>query len=217
MNRRSMILAIPLLAGAHIGRFLVCSEKLEGQVKRSDLGRLLDTTAPESHCQMQHNHQDNSFDDWAGSLKWSADDCGHNEGASAVIKLAVRNGLSFPELMRGCPDSERYIPRAEEVIRNPDTLDQYSGFLTPSQLAVLKKMLKDGRSAPEVLAEAPEGAAGEAWRRKAMMRFASALAKKGNLGAATAIAAASQWHNCQAFRCLLRHSAEVAEWLRSRL
>lgn len=217
MNRRSMILAIPLLAGARIGRLFVCSEKLVGQVRRTDIDRLLDTATPENHCQMQHNHGDNSFDDWEGSLKWSADDCGHNEGAGAVIKLAVRNGLSFPELMRGCPDSESYIPRAEEVMKNPDRLDEYSGLLSSSQLAALKKMLKEAKSAPEVLAEAPEAAAGEAWRRKAMMRFAGALAKKGNLAAATAIATASQWHNCQAFRCLLRHSSEVAEWLRSRL
>jgi hypothetical protein len=216
MNRRSLIFAIPLLAGAHIGRLLLYSEKLEAQVQRADIDRLLDTATPENHCQMQHNHGDNRFDDWQGSLKWAADDCGHNEGAGAVIKLAIRNGLSFPELMRGCPDSERYIPRAEEVIKNPDRLDEYSGFLTPSQLAALKKMLKEGKSAPEILADAPEGAAGEAWRRKAMMRFASALAKRGSHAAATAIATASQWHNCQAFRCLLRHSSEVAEWLRSR-
>jgi hypothetical protein len=216
MNRRSMILAIPLLAGAHIGRLLVCFEKLEGQVSRTDIDRVLDTATPENHCQMQHNHGDNSFDDWEGSLKWSADDCGHNEGAGAVIKLAAGNGLSFPELMRGCPDSESYIPRAQEIIKNPDRLDEYSGLLSSSQLAALKKMLKEGKSAPEVLAEAPEAAAGEAWRRKAMMRFASALAKKGNLAAATAIATASQWHNCQAFRCLLRHPNEVGNWLRSR-
>ncbi len=217
MNRRSLIFTIPLLAGAHIPRFLFCFEKLGQQVKRSEIGLLLDTTRPESHCQMQHDHKDNTFDDWEGSLNWSADDCGHNEGASAVIKLGVKNGLSFPELMRGCPDSERYIPQAEEVIENPDRLDQYAAFLGSSQLAALEKMLKDGKPAPEVLAEAPEGAAGEAWRRKAMMRFASALAKNGNLAVATAIATSSQWHNCQAFRCLLRHPNEVGNWLRSRL
>jgi hypothetical protein len=81
---------------------------------------------------------------------------------------------------------------------------------------MLKKMLKDGKSASEVLAEAPEGAAGEAWRRKAMMRFAASLAKSGNLAVAIAIATVSQWHNCQAFRCLFRHPAEVGDWLRNK-
>jgi hypothetical protein len=77
-------------------------------------------------------------------------------------------------------------------------------------------MLKEKKPATEVLAEAPEDAVGEAWRRKAMMKFASSLAKGGNLAVAVAIATASQWHNCQEFRCLLRHPTEVGEWLRNR-
>jgi hypothetical protein len=138
-----MIFAIPLLAGARIGKSIFFFEETSDQVKRSDLDLLLDTSSPEDHCQMHHDHKDDNFNDWERSLKWSADDCGHNEGVGPVIKLAVKNGLSFPELMRGCPDSERYIPPAEEVIENPDELDQYAGLLSSSQLATPKKMLKE--------------------------------------------------------------------------
>jgi hypothetical protein len=78
------------------------------------------------------------------------------------------------------------------VIENPDELDQYAGLLSSSQLATLKKMLKEKKPAAEILAEAPEPAVGEAWRRKAMMRFARSLAKSENLAVAVAIATASQ-------------------------
>lgn len=213
MNRRSVMLAIPLLAGAYIRKFSAPIVRWAVPVSGSDIDRLLDTIHPELHCRMNHDHNDASFDDWGGSLKWSADDCGHNEGAGAAIKLAVKNGLSYPELMCGCPDSESLIPKVDEALKDPDALDRYAGFGSPSQIAVLKQMLKNGSSFPEVLSSAPDEAVGEVWRRKAMIRFASTLAKKGSLAPATAIATASQWHNCQAFKCLLRHPSEVGRWL----
>jgi hypothetical protein len=76
-------------------------------------------------------------------------------------------------------------------------------------------MLKRGVPPAEVLASAPDEAVGEAWRTKAMIRFASSLAKKDSLAPAAAIAIGSQWHNCQEFECLLRHPNEVALWLRN--
>ena len=124
MNRRSLLLAMPLFASASLGRPLMAILSQAGSIARSDIDRLLNTTHPELHCTMNHNHNDTSFDDWEGSLKWSAADCGHNEGAGAVIKLAVKNGLSYPELMCGCPQSEALIPQVEEARKNPDTLDR---------------------------------------------------------------------------------------------
>jgi hypothetical protein len=64
---------------------------------------------------------------WAGSLRWSASDCGHNEGAGAAIKLAVKNGLSYPGMMYGCAASESLVPQIDEAIKNPAALDQYLG------------------------------------------------------------------------------------------
>jgi hypothetical protein len=213
MNRRRLLFAIPLVAGAHVARSLVPIKKWTAPITRTEIDRLLDTTQPELHCRMNHNHADASVNDWEGSLKWSAADCGHNEGAGAVIKLAVKNGLSYPELMCGCPDSERLIPEVEAAVQNPDTLDRYLGPASPSQIAALKKMLKNGSSVSEILSTAPDEAVGEVWRRRAMMRFASKLAKRGPLATAIAVAIASQWHNCQEFKCLLRHLNEVGQWL----
>jgi hypothetical protein len=215
VSRRDLVFAIPLLVGVCARRSFASIPTQAAPVTRSDLDKLLDTTHPELHCKMNHDHNDTTFDDWEGSLKWSATDCGYNEAAGAVIKLAVKSGLSYPELMCGCPDSERLIPQVNEVLRNPDALDQYAGvgLASPSQIADLKNMVKRGVPPTEVLASAPEEAVDEVWRRKAMMRFASTLAKRGSLAPATAIATASQWHNCQAFKCLLRHPSEVAHWL----
>lgn len=214
MDRRALILGVPLLVATRIRTQPTHLENQAASITRSDIDKLLNTTRPELHCMMNHDHTDASFNDWERSLTWSAGDCGHNEGAGPVIKLAVKNGLSYPELMYGCPDSEKFIPLAEEAMKDPDTLDRYGRFVPPAQLAALKKMLKDGRSFTEVLAEAPEESVGEVWRRKAMMRFASVLAKKESLRAAIAIATASQWHNCQEFKCLLRHPNEIAQWLK---
>jgi hypothetical protein len=213
MNRRTLLCAVPLLAAARAQGFVFLPQR---QSASSEVERLLDTTHPERHCQMSHNHNDSSFDDWEGSLQWAAHDCGHNEGAGPVIKLAVSSGLSSPELMYGCHDSEGLIPQVQEAIKNPDALDQFSGWVTPAQLMALKRMLREGKSFPEVLSEAPPQAIGEVWKRVAMMRFASRLAKKNSEAAAVAIATASQWHNCQAFRCLLRHPDKIYNWLRGR-
>jgi hypothetical protein len=213
MNRRSLILSIPLLTDACTRRSFASLVKRIVPVTQSEIDALLDTTHPERHCTANHDHNDTRFDDWEGSLKWAAANCGHNEGAGAVIKLAVKNGLKYPELMCGCLESENLIPRVNEVLKNPDVLDRYAAYASASQIATLKRMLRQGVSPAEVLASAPEQAVGEAWRRKAMMRFASTIAKKGSLAPATAIATASQWHNCQAFRSLLRHSSEVSDWL----
>ena len=211
MNRRTLLFAIPLLATARLEIF---ASPAQTKVSESDIDRLLDTTYPERHCQMEHDHSVSTFDDWEGSLKWSSEDCGHNEGSGPVIRLAVENGLSYPALMRGCPQSEEFIPEVEEARKNPDTLDRYSGWVSPSQLATLKQMFRDRRPIPEILAAAPEKAVGEAWRRRAMMRFAAELSKKDSLPPAAAIATASQWHNCHAFKCLLRHPNEICDWLK---
>jgi hypothetical protein len=48
-----------------------------------------------------------------------------------------------------------------------------------------------------------------------MMKFAKALAAKGKVAEAVAIATASQWHNCHAFKCLLRHPMEIVAWLKT--
>jgi hypothetical protein len=117
MNRRSLIFTIPLLAGARIGRSLFCFERTDDQVKRSDIDLLVDTSSPENHCLMHHDHRDDSFNDWERSLKWSANDCGHNEGAGPVIKLAGKNGLSFPELMRAVPTLSAISPRQRKSLR----------------------------------------------------------------------------------------------------
>jgi hypothetical protein len=101
MNRRSFIAAFPFLVGAYsTDRNLLLGNAKEA-ITRSDVDRLLDTKDPERHCGESHNHSDHRFDDWLGSLLWSASDCGHNEGAGAVIKLAVSNGLRYPELVYG--------------------------------------------------------------------------------------------------------------------
>jgi hypothetical protein len=214
ISRHNFILFL-LFGTRLIENSLSSAAKGSSTVTRSDIDKLLDTTQPETHCQMKHNHNDTSFDNWEGSLKWAAADCGHNEGAGAVIKLAVKNELSYPDLMCGCPESELLIPEVNEVLKNPDALDKYAGEASPSQIANLKDMLKRGVPPAEVLASAPDGAVGEAWRRKAMIRFASTLAKKGSPAPAAAIAVASQWHNCQEFKCLLRYTSEVADWLQS--
>jgi hypothetical protein len=214
MNRRSLLFAIPLFAGAHFGSSLMAILKQGGSIERSDVDELLNTTQPELHCTMNHDHKDTTFDDWERSLKWSAADCGHNEGAGPVIKLAVKNGLSYPELMCGCPQSEALIPQVEEARKDPDTLDRYIGLASSSQIAEVKKMLRQGTPPPEILASSPEETVGEVWRRKAMIRFASTLARKGSVAAGVAIATASQWHNCSEFKCLLRHPNEVGRWLR---
>jgi hypothetical protein len=214
INRHNFILSL-LLLGACYKTSLLSAAQSASAVTRSDIDKLLDTTHPESHCKMDHDHSNTSCDSWEASLKWAAADCGHNEGAGAVIKLAVKYGLSYPDLMHGCPDSELLIPQVDEALKNPDTLDKYAGWGTPSEIASLKDMLKRGVPPAEVLASAPDGAVGEAWRRKAMIRFASSLAKKDSLAPAAAIAIASQWHNCQEFECLLRHPNEVALWLRN--
>jgi hypothetical protein len=180
-----------------------------------DINSLLDIEHPELHCLEKHNHDDSTFDKWEDLLTWANRNCGYNEGAGWVIKLAVKEGLSYPELMQGCPDAERYIPLVEEAKRNPDSLDRFSSRISPGELAALKKMLREEKPFPEILAEAPREAVGVVWSRKAMMRFASTLAKRHSCAAAAAIAIASQWHNCHGFKCLLRHPDEICDWLRN--
>jgi hypothetical protein len=213
VNRRTVLWALPLCAGF----YAVASHPLFGEpqdlVTRAELDRLLYTGHPESHCTMRHDHNARGSDDWAGSLRWSASDCGHNEGAGAAIKLAVKNGLSYPSMMYGCAASEALIPQIDEAIKNPAALDQYLGMASPSQIATVRAMLKEGKSFTEILATAPDEAVGEVWRRRPMLGFASSLARKGALATAVAIAIASQWHNCQEFKCLLRHPNDVARWL----
>jgi alkylhydroperoxidase family enzyme len=70
-------------------------------------------------------------------------------------------------------------------------------------------------SLPEPVANLLGGAAGNLWRRREMIRFASDVAKKGHGVEATAIAVAGQWHNCHAFRALVRHQSDVQNWLLS--
>jgi hypothetical protein len=213
MNRRRLIGAIPLVASL----YAVAPRHLFGEpmqpVTRAEVDHLLDTNHPENHCMMRHDHKDVSFDNWEGSLRWSASDCGHNEGAGAAIKLAVKNGLSYPEMMYGCAASESLLPEIDEAIKNPAALDRYLGMASSSQIAAVRDMLKQGKGFTEILASAPDEAVGEVWRRKPMLRFANSLAGKGVLAPAVAIATASQWHNCQEFKCLLRHPNEVARWL----
>jgi len=217
ISRRTLIGLIPLYVGI---RKSPCLAQLK-TITRGDVDRLLDTKDPKGHCREQHDHDKDDFDDWRGSLEWSASDCGHNEGAAAALKLAATNGLSYPELMRGCPESESEIPLVERAIKDPNELDYALRAVPQEKIDRLKDALRQGKPVVDVLVMAtddPEGqeAVGEVWRRRAMMRFASQLAANGKLAPATAIAVASQWHNCQAFRCLLRHTADVASWLRSK-
>jgi hypothetical protein len=130
-------------------------------ITTEDIGTLLVIENPESHCKEGHVHQDSSFDDWQGSLVWSSNDTGYNEGAAVVFRLALQYGLNIPAL--------------------------------PADLA--------GQ------------AVGNIWKRREMMAFAKDIAKAGNIVPATAVATASQWHNCHAFKALLRHTPEVAGWL----
>jgi hypothetical protein len=215
INRRTLIGALPLWVGLHAAVSHALFGESRDLVTRAELDRLLDTGHPESHCAMRHDHSAHGSDDWAGSLRWSASDCGHNEGAGPAIKLAVRNGLSYPAMMYGCAASESLIPQINEAIKNPAALDQYLGMASPSQIAAVRDMLKQGKSFTEILVTAPDEAVGEVWRRKPMLRFACSLARKGKLAPAVAIAIASQWHNCQEFKCLLRHPNEIARWLQT--
>jgi len=215
VNRRTLIGALPLWAGLHAPASRLLFGESQDLVTRAELDRLLDTGHPENHCAMRHDHSAQGSDDWAAALGWSASDCGHNEGAGAAIKLAVSNGLSYPAMMHGCAASESLIPPIDEAIKNPAALDQYLGMASPSQIAAVRDMLKRGKSFTEILATAPDEAVGEVWRRRPMLRFACSLARKGNLAPAVAIAIASQWHNCQEFKCLLRHLNEVARWLQT--
>jgi hypothetical protein len=181
---------------------------------------LLNTKNPTAHCIAQHNHADDSFDDWRGSLVWAAADCGHNDGAFAVLKLAAANGLAYPELMKGCRETEAEISTVDQALKDPSKLDYALGVLPGEKINELKDAIKHGESFVGTLVKAvdvPGGdvAVGEVWRRKAMMTFASKLAVSGKSAPATAIAVASQWHNCQTFRCLLRHTAEISQWLQS--
>jgi hypothetical protein len=189
-------------------------------VTRADVDRLLNTKNPIAHCTQRHNHADDNFEDWRGSLAWSASDCGHNEGAAAVLKLAAGNGLSYPELMTGCRETEDEISIVDQAMKDPSKLDYALRGLPGEKRNELKDAIKHGNSFVEILvkavdAQGGEVAVGEVWRRRAMMRFASKLAVNGKSVPATAIAVASQWHNCHAFRCLLRHTPEVALWLPS--
>src|SRR5437868_5569569 len=102
LSRRSLIGLLPLLVEA-FPRELFSQART---VTRADVDKLLDTSTPIAHCNQKHYHGDDSFDDWRGSLTWSASDCGHNEGAAAALKAAAQNGLSYPELMQGCSESE---------------------------------------------------------------------------------------------------------------
>jgi hypothetical protein len=174
------------------------------------VARYVDIANPEKHCTQNHDHSDNSFDDWQAALQWASTNCGHNEGAAAVIKVAVNNGLSYPELMRGCQETEGEISQVDEIMKNPDSLDRLAWKLTPEQVAAIKQAIRSGKSFTEILVMAPDDAVGEVWRRKAMIRFAKSIATKGKPAPAAAIAIASQWHNCHAFRCLLRHADDVS-------
>jgi hypothetical protein len=128
----------------------------------AEFGQYLDIVNPENHCQENHNHSDNSYDDWYQSLVWSAGDTGHNEGAEAAVGIALEVGLQIDP----------------------------------------------------TIANAAGSVVGELWKRRDMMAFAKDVAKV-NLFPAMDIALASQWHNCHAFKAILRHPVEVAGWLLS--
>jgi|GEM_PF-6623872 hypothetical protein len=169
-TRREILKSVPILIGACLvakpftSLFALTSNHLQDtQVTREDVAGFLNIANPAAHCNQNHNHQDNSYDNWEESLIWSAGDTGHNEGAAAVISLALQYGLHISGL--------------------------------PADLA--------------------GDAVGEIWKRRDMMAFAKDIAKGGFIIQATTIAVASQWHNCHAFRCLLRHTPETAEWLLS--
>jgi hypothetical protein len=101
-------------------------------------------------------------------------------------------------------------------MKDPSTLDQYLGLASASQIAALRTMLTQRKNFAEILASLSDDEAdivGEVWRRRAMLRFASVLVHAGSIAPAVAVATASQWHNCHAFECLLRHPNEVARWL----
>jgi hypothetical protein len=135
----------------------------QNQVTAADVSQFLDTNNPASHCNQSHYHPDDSYDNWREALEWSAQDIGHNEGAAAIVNLALQYGLQLPPL--------------------------------PSQI------IGDG--------------VGEIWKRREMMAFAKGIARTGHIVQAASIAIASQWHNCHAFRCLLRHTNDVVGWLLS--
>jgi hypothetical protein len=214
LTRRSAMRFFLSAVGAQIVGATFVFAKGDAVVTRADVNKLLDTADPENHCGERHDHSDNSFDDWKGSLEWSARDCGHNEGAAPVIRLAVANGLSYPGFMRDCPDTENAIPIVEKAMKDPATLDDYLRLIPQDKAVALKQALKDGKSPAEILVLAPEDVIGEAWRRVAMMKFAKALSTQGKIAPAVAIATASQWHNCHAFKCLLRHPGEIVVWLK---
>jgi hypothetical protein len=220
VSRRDLIAVTPVLAGLVL---LKARPRLSATntVTRADIDQILETKNPQNHCGENHDHSDESFDDWKGSLVWSTQDCGHNEGAGPVVKLAVNNGLSYPALMRGCHDSEQAIPVVDEIMKDPSQFDALLKEVPPDksptmeQVTAVRQALKEGKSFTEILVMAPPDAVGEVWRRVAMMQFAKKLAREDKLAPAVAIATASQWHNCQAFRALLRHPAEIAQWLRA--
>jgi hypothetical protein len=73
--------------------------------------------------------------------------------------------------------------------------------------------LQYGFSLPAQIAHLGGAALADVWHRSAMMQFAVLVAKSGQPLVGTAIAIASQWNNCHAFKCLVFHSPEVTAWL----
>ena len=212
LNRRSFLWQLSIVTLAHC-RFPEPLSAASGSVTQAEVAKFIDINTPEKHCVQRHDHTLNTFDDWRGSLTWASVDCGHNEGAAAVLKVAVSEGLSYPELMRGCAETESQIPHVDEIMRNPDALDRFAWRIPPEQAARIKDAIRAGKSFTDILVMAPDEAVGEVWRRNAMIRFARAVSVRGEAAVAVAIATASQWHNCQAFRSLLRHTNDVATWL----
>jgi hypothetical protein len=72
---------------------------------------------------------------WRGSLAWASGDCGHNETAAAVLEVAVAKGLSYPELLHGCTQTESEIPQVDRIMRDPDAIDQFAWRIFPQQAA----------------------------------------------------------------------------------
>lgn len=218
MSRRMILKYLPF-AGSYVCRFGLPIRALTStSVRIDDLKCYLDTAAPEKHCTEKHDHTDNTFDDWRGVLAWSDANCGYNEGAAAVVAVAVEYGLSYPDLMLGCIETENLIPRVDRALKDPAYLKSELSrvpprYLSPEDASKIEQAVSDGKSFTEILLMAPPPAAGHVWRRKAMLRFARTLVRKGKVVQATAIASSSQWHNCVAFRCLLRHSDDVVVWL----
>ena len=138
-----------------------------------------------------------------------------------MFSLAVRHKLSYPDLMLGCPQTEQIVPRIDELMKDPGFVDRLlelipkdkAALIAPDQITALRSAIKEGKSFIEILKMVPNEVLGEVWRRNSMMRFAQTLARSGNIIPATAIATASQWHNCHGFRCLLRHPNDVGLWL----